>query len=138
VLTGTVSRSSRNKTISRSLSASPHITQTSRKKGKYLFNQKALATVFIARFLAGLNEAGFSIPVQVPHKWVVDCTRVGKGITALKYLSKYLYRGVISENNIVSNQNGQVSFRYIESRTGETKYRIAILYLSFKKRNFLI
>jgi len=97
--------------------------QWKKKKGKYLFNQKALATVFRARFLAGLNEAGFSIPVQVPHKWVVDCTRVGKGITALKYLSKYLYRGVISENNIVSNQNGQVTFRYIESRTGETKYR---------------
>lgn len=29
----------------------------------------------------------------IRDKWVVDCTRVGKGITALKYLSKYLYRG---------------------------------------------
>jgi len=97
--------------------------QWKKKKGKYLFNQKALATVFRARFLAALNEAGVSIPVQVPHKWVVDCTRVGKGITALKYLSKYLYRGVISENNIISNQNAQVTFRYIESGTGDAKYR---------------
>ncbi|MBW2167612.1 MAG: transposase [Deltaproteobacteria bacterium] len=43
--------------------------------------------------------------------------------TALKYLSRYLYRGVISEKNIVSNQNGQVTFKYIESKTGNTLYR---------------
>jgi len=56
-------------------------------------------------------------------KWVVDCDHVGKGITALKYLSRYLYRGVISEKNIVSNQNGRVTFKYIESKTGKTRYR---------------
>ena len=50
-------------------------------------------------------------------------TRVGKGISALKYLSRYLYRGVISEKNIVSNQNGEVTFKYIESKTGKTLYR---------------
>jgi len=64
-----------------------------------------------------------SIPKSVPSKWVVDCEHVGKGITALKYLSRYLYRGVISEKNIVSNQNGQVTFKYIESKTGNTRYR---------------
>jgi Putative transposase/Transposase zinc-binding domain len=97
--------------------------QWKKKKGKYLFNQDALAKVFRARFLAALNKAGFSIPKGVPEKWVVDCSHVGKGITALKYLSRYLYRGVISEKNIVSNQNGRVTFKYIESRTGKTLYR---------------
>ena len=92
-------------------------------KGKYLFNEFAMAKVFRARFLAALNEAGLSIPKNVPPKWVVDCEHVGKGITALKYLSKYLYRGVISEKNIISNQNGQVTFKYIESKTGNTLYR---------------
>jgi hypothetical protein len=82
-----------------------------------------MAKVFRARFLAALNEAGLSIPKNVPQKWVVDCEHVGKGITALKYLSKYLYRGVISEKNIISNQNGQVTFKYIESKTGNTLYR---------------
>jgi len=98
--------------------------QWKKKKGKYLFNRKAMAKVFRARFLTALNEAGFSIPKRVPEEWVVDCTCVGKGITALKYLSRYLYRGVISEKNIVSNQNGQVTFKYIESKTGNTLYRI--------------
>ena len=97
--------------------------QWKKKKGKYLFNQDAMSKVFRARFLAALNEAGLSIPRNVPPKWVVDCKHVGKGITALKYLSRYLYRGVISEKNIVSNQNGQVTFEYIESKTGNTRYR---------------
>ena len=85
--------------------------QWKKKKGKYLFNQKAMAKVFRVRFLAALNEAGLSIPKRVSKEWVVDCSHVGKGITALKYLSRYLYRGVISEKNIVSNQNGQVTFK---------------------------
>ena len=97
--------------------------QWKKKKGKYLFNKKAMANVFRARFLTALNEAGLSIPKKVPEEWVVDCSRVGKGISALKYLSRYLYRGVISEKNIVSNQNGQVTFKYIESKTGNTLYR---------------
>ena len=84
--------------------------QWKKKKGKYLFNNKAMAKVFRARLLVALNEAGLSIPKNVPLKWVVDCKHVGKGITALKYLSRYLYRGVISENNIISNQNGRVTF----------------------------
>ncbi len=83
-----------------------------------------MAKVFRARFLTALNKAGFSIPKRVPKEWVVDCSHVGKGITALKYLSRYFYRGVISENNIISNQNGQVTFKYIESKTGKTLYRI--------------
>jgi len=94
-----------------------------KKKGQYLFNKKAMAKVFRARFLAALNKAGLSILKSVPPKWVVDCAHVGKGITAIKYLSRYLYRGVISEKNIVSNQNGQVTFKYIESKTGNTQYR---------------
>jgi hypothetical protein len=97
--------------------------QWKKKKGKYLFNKKAMAKVFRARFLTALNKAGFSIPKRVPEEWVVDCSHVGKGITALKYLSRYLYRGVISEKNIVSNQNGQVTFKYIESSTAKTQYR---------------
>ena len=97
--------------------------QWKKKKNKYLFNLKAMAKVFRARFLAALNEAKLSIPRSVPGEWVVDCSQVGKGISALKYLSRYLYRGVISEKNIILNQNGQITFRYIESKTGKTRYR---------------
>jgi hypothetical protein len=97
--------------------------QWKKKKGKFLFNEFAMAKVFRARLLAALKNAGLIIPKNVPRKWVVDCKHVGNGITALKYLSRYLYRGVISEKNIVSNKKGRVTFKYIESDTGNTRYR---------------
>jgi Putative transposase/Transposase zinc-binding domain len=97
--------------------------QWKKKKSKYLFNEFALARVFRARFLEALTNAGLGVPGSVPKKWVVDCTRAGMGLSALKYLSRYLYRGVIGESNIVSNNNGNVTFRYVESRTGKTCYR---------------
>lgn len=97
--------------------------QWRKKKGRYLFNQKAMAKVFRARLIDALKKSELPIPKGITSQWVVDCARVGKGISALKYLSRYLYRGVISEKNIVSSQNDRVTFRYIESKTGETKYR---------------
>jgi hypothetical protein len=97
--------------------------QWKKKKSKFLFNEFALAKVFRARFLEALTKADLSIPNSVPRKWVVNCTRAGKGLSALKYLSRYLYRGVIAENNIVSNQDGKITFKYVESRTAKTRYR---------------
>ena len=79
--------------------------------------------VFRARCLDAFNKAKLSIPIGVPKEWVVDCAHVGRGKSALKYLSRYLYRGVISENSIVSVQDGWVTFSYTESKTGKTQYR---------------
>lgn len=94
-----------------------------RVKEKFLFNESALAKVFRARILQQIGEVGLIIPDDIPRKWVVDCRQVGSGLTALKYLSRYLYRGVISEKNIVANQDGEVTFKYVESDSGETKLR---------------
>jgi hypothetical protein len=47
--------------------------------------------------LGGFSSAQLSTPRNLPEKWVVDCGHVGKGQPALKYLSRYLYRSVISE-----------------------------------------
>ena len=88
-----------------------------------MFNARALAKVFRARFLAALNGAGLAIPQGLPRKWIVNAKRIGTGKSALEYLSVYLYRGVISEKNIVANQNGKVTFKYINSNTGKTQYR---------------
>jgi len=97
-------------------------TQWKKKKDKYLFNEFALAKVFRARFLEGLSKAGLSAPNSLPDKWVANCAHVGKGLPALKYLSRYLYKGVILESNIVSNQEGNVTFRYVKN-TGESCLR---------------
>lgn len=92
-------------------------------KGRYLFNEFALARVFRARMLDGLNKAQLPIPASAPGKWVVDCCRVGHGEQALEYLSRYLYRGVIAERDIIAHRNGKVTFRYTESKTGQTRTR---------------
>jgi hypothetical protein len=80
-------------------------------KGKYLFNEFALANVFRARFLSAMKDAALNIPMHVPEKWVVDCKHIGSGEPALKYLSRYLYR------------DGEVTFSYIDSDTDQTQYR---------------
>lgn len=97
--------------------------QWKRTKGKYLFNAFALAKVFRARCLAEFEKIGLPLPTAGSGKWVVDCRHVGKGGSVLKYLSRYLYRGVLSEKNIVANKGGEVTFKYIESDKGTTKFR---------------
>ncbi|GMR01504.1 MAG: IS91 family transposase [Gammaproteobacteria bacterium] len=92
-------------------------------RGNYLFNEFALAKVFRARLLASVYNAGLSLPDKIPQKWVVDCRHVGKGLPALKYLSRYLYRGVISEKNIMSDDGTHVTFRYRDSKTETWKTR---------------
>lgn len=92
-------------------------------KGAYLFNHTALAKVFRAKMLAALNAAGLSLPERHPQKWVVDCKSVGSGDKALVYLGRYLYRGVISEKDIVACTNSEVSFRYRDGKTGKTERR---------------
>jgi len=91
-------------------------------KGDYLFNAFALAKVFRSRFLAAAHAAKLTLPNTAP-KWVVDCQQVGRGLPALQYLSRYLYRGVISEKNILADDGVNVTFRYLDSKTKTYKKR---------------
>lgn len=93
-----------------------------KKKGKYLFNGFALADVFRGKLLSAIADAGLTYH-NTPNKWVVHCERVGRGLAALKYLSRYLYRGVISDKNILSDDGTHVTFQYKESASGEWKTR---------------
>ncbi len=98
--------------------------RTRRRRGKgYLFNHKALVKVFRARVLAGITAAGLAMPTRHPTQWVVDCKAVGSGASALIYLGRYLYRGVIREQDIVACRDGQVTFRYRNAKTGHREKR---------------
>lgn len=85
-------------------------------KSNYLFNGFKLATVFRARLISAIKEAGLSVPSN-PRKWVVRCQHVGKGLPAIKYLSRYLYKGVISNRNIIKNDGKNITFQYTDSQT---------------------
>lgn len=104
----------------------PRRKQWKKLRGKFLFNEMALAKVFRARCLAALRQAGLSLPAHLPTSWVVHCQAVGRGLPALQYLSRYLYRGVISEKNIVDDNGTHVTFRYRDGRTGQQKKRTLV------------
>ncbi len=91
-------------------------------KNGYLFNGEALSRVFRGKLLRALEENGHRTP-STPKKWVVQCKKVGRGIEALRYLSRYLYRGVISNDNIIEDDGESITFRYKESGTNEVKTR---------------
>jgi hypothetical protein len=85
---------------------------------KYMFPYERLKPQFRKRMLARLDE--LKIPYHKKLKylsWVVNIEAVGDGEPALKYLSRYLYRGVISQRDIVKDQDGMVTFQYEENKT---------------------
>ena len=87
----------------------------------YLVNEFALAAVFRGIFLSLLFEQALPLPSGLPKQWVADVRTIGRGDKALRYLSNYLYRGVISENDIMVDRNGKVTFRYRESKTRQMR-----------------
>lgn len=93
------------------------------KEGNYLFNHTTLAKAFRAKMLADIRKADLKLPDKYPEKWVVDCTWVGSGQTTLVYLGRYLYRGVIQGKDILACKNGQVTFRYQNSKTKQMENR---------------
>ena len=99
------------------LAIHPSKKQFQRCKGKYLFNVRSLSKVYRARFLHAINKTTISLPACVPSTWNVHCQPAGRGEEALKYLARYLYRGVINERRILSCRNGIVEFEYLCSTT---------------------
>ncbi len=76
-----------------------------------------------AKVRAALAEAGLTLPAGLPERWVVDCKAVGDGQAALRYLGCYLYRGVISERDILRCKDGMVTFRYRDAQSGKSATR---------------
>jgi hypothetical protein len=87
-------------------------------KNEFLFSHKALAKVFRARILQGMREVKLLPQKALPDTWVVDCRKIGNGLPALKYLSRYLYRGVISERQLVADDGESVTFTYRDGTNG--------------------
>lgn len=98
-------------------------TKRAKSGAAYLFNERALAKVFRAKMLAGLAAAGLALPRRHPQAWIAHCKSVGSGEKALLYLGRYLYRGVIGEADILACEDGQVTFRYRDAKTGKMQKR---------------
>ncbi|MFZ2955920.1 MAG: transposase [Candidatus Ozemobacteraceae bacterium] len=96
-----------------------------RKGWNFLFPEKALGKIFRGKLIAALSERKIAFPGSVKKlDWIVTCKRTGFGEKALEYLSRYLYRGIISEKGIFEFEGGKIGFSYIESKTKQQKKRI--------------
>jgi len=94
-----------------------------RKTGRWLFPQRALSKLFRGKLTHLLEQAGIPIPAKIyRHACVVKVIGVGSGGPALKYLARYLYRGVISERSILDDDGTHVTFQYFDN-TGERHTR---------------
>lgn len=90
----------------------------------FLLPVKALSKIFRAKFRHILQKSDdfAQIPTKVwQQDWVVHCKPVGDGRTALKYLAPYIFRVALSNRRLVKLENGQVTFRYRATDTGQLK-----------------
>jgi hypothetical protein len=91
----------------------------------YLVPVKALSVLFRrhVRELLGSAITGRKIPARVWRvPWVINCQPVRNGPeSVLNYLAGYVHRIAISEDRILSAENGQVTFRYQDTRDQKLK-----------------
>ena len=91
---------------------------------RYLFNAFALAKVWRARIMEAVNHhQEMTLPRYLPTSWYVDCRFVGRGLPAFKYLSRYLYRGVLPDKDIINIKDDRVTYRYQESATKQWRQK---------------
>jgi hypothetical protein len=96
-----------------------------RKRWNFLFPGDLLARLFREKLTTLLSHHSIEPEKPVPYrKWVADCKHVGSGIGALEYLSRYLYRGVVSEKKIKVQADGKVCHQWTDSKSGETKSQV--------------
>ena len=91
---------------------------------KFLLPVKALSRIFRAKMrqaLAKVDVEGLISADVWRQSWVVHCKAVGCGQLALKYLAPYIFRVAISNRRILKQEDGQVTFRYQATDTGQER-----------------
>jgi hypothetical protein len=94
------------------------------KNTNYLLCVKVLSVRMRSRFERALREKSPLIFHQIApsiwrKEWVVHSEPVGRGKEALTYLSRYISRTAISSERHLRESDGNVSFRYKDSKTRE-------------------
>jgi hypothetical protein len=84
-------------------------------KKSYLVPKKALSIIFKAKFteMSEVVLPQIIFPSKIPAKWVVfvkDTPNYAEKV--LQYLSRYVHRTAITNNRILSHDNGTVTFKF--------------------------
>ena len=122
-------------TNSRRLDFHPHIhivmpgggvrdNQWITKSKKYLLPYDVLKALFRGKLLSFFRQNHIPFDKTVYNrKWAEHIQPVGNGAPALKYVSRYLNKGVIQDKNILSDINGVITFQYFDSTDRHWKKR---------------
>jgi hypothetical protein len=91
-------------------------------RDNYLVPVNALSRLFRGIFLDRIRRQfeDIHLPESIWQKdWVVYCKPAVQGTcTVLKYLARYIHRVAITNSRIISIDNGNVTFRYKDSKSG--------------------
>lgn len=94
-------------------------------RDNYLVPVKALSRMFrnIFKEVAGPLLGGLAIPPSVWREpWVVNCQPVrGRPENVLNYLARYVHRIAITNNRILTVDDGRVTFEYRDTRDQQYK-----------------
>jgi hypothetical protein len=113
----------------------------------FLFPVKALSRVFQGKFLALLEQAcdkgkippaNNEIKASRQKSWVVYAKKpFGSPQTVLDYLGRYTHRVALSNDRILSVQNGQVTLSYRDRKDGDKKKTVSLEAHEFIRRFLL-
>jgi len=90
----------------------------------FLCHVKPLSVLFRAKFRDQLKKTDLFPLVDEPVwkiDWVVHCQPVGSGEHAFRYLAPYIFRVAISNNRILTLEDGHVTFQYKDSASAQRK-----------------
>jgi hypothetical protein len=94
-------------------------------RADYLVPVRALSQLFRGLVLDRIRRQlpQLTVPPAVRQKdWVVHCKPAVQGTQkVLAYLGRYIHRVALTNSRLVALENGRVTFRYRDSRTGQTK-----------------
>lgn len=91
---------------------------------RFLVPGYALSTIFRAKVRDALDREGLLDqvdPAVFRKPWNVHPQYAGDGEHAADYLSRYVHRVALTNDRIEAFDHGRVTFRYINSRTHETR-----------------
>jgi hypothetical protein len=125
-------------------------------KPRFLFPVRALSRVFRGKLLSGLSEAQASGALQLgpaglqpaaftallralrSQEWVVYAKQPFAGPQqVLAYLARYTHRIAISNDRLLSDENGNVRFRYRDRRRGNRERTMTLPREEFLRRFLL-
>lgn len=109
--------------------------------GKYLFNVKAMSSVYRGRFIAALKEQlpefinNELINALYKQEWVVYAKRPFAGPqSVIEYLGRYTHKIAISNHRIKGVADDKVSFAYKDYKHGSAQKEMTLDALEFIRR----